>query len=109
MATLLNSRQMASFVARGFLRFDGIVPAQLNADFLDAVEKSEIPQVAAGATLSDAYPENSVLGRIITLGQIAGAIRSLVGADPIFDHHFHLEIHVFGKGCNNLVFIDYLN
>ncbi len=31
---LLNSTQMARFVARGFLRFDAVVPDALNQKFL---------------------------------------------------------------------------
>ena len=43
---LLNSAQMASFVARGFLRFDAAVPADINAQFM--AEAGEVPELAAG-------------------------------------------------------------
>ena len=34
---LLSAEQMASFVARGFLRFDGVVPDEINQQFMDAI------------------------------------------------------------------------
>ena len=38
MAALLSSRQMASFAARGFLRFDKLIPEELNHAFLETAE-----------------------------------------------------------------------
>jgi hypothetical protein len=40
---LLNTTQMAQFVARGFLRFDGVVPAELNQAFLDDIGQASDP------------------------------------------------------------------
>ncbi|MFU8816727.1 MAG: phytanoyl-CoA dioxygenase family protein [Pseudomonadales bacterium] len=104
---LLNSTQMATFVARGFLRFDAAVPDELNREFLAQVDDvpadsvtsirehygrimagSAIPRIAAGTPLPRAYPPNSPLNRILELPIVAGAIRSLVGEQPVFDHHF---------------------
>ena len=104
---LLDSRQMASFVARGFLRFDAAVPDDINRQFLDEagrppeatgeklmkayrrlLAESGIPAVAPGIPLAQAYPSGSAIARLLALPIVAGANRSLVGADPIFDHHF---------------------
>jgi hypothetical protein len=104
---LLNSLQMATFAARGFLRFDAAVPEELNRQFLDLVDHvpasavssirehygrimagSAIPRVPAGVRLEDAYERGSALGRILDMPVIRGAIESLVGANPRFDHHF---------------------
>jgi hypothetical protein len=106
-ARLLNSPQMASFAARGFLRFDAVVPDDLNREFLDLVDHvpasavssirehygrimagSAIPRVPAGVRLDRAYDAASAIGRILGLPVIRGAIESLVGANPRFDHHF---------------------
>nr|QQZ51011.1 hypothetical protein JKL49_07365 [Phenylobacterium glaciei] len=66
---LLDSLAMARFTARGFLRFDGVVPEEINSQFLAEVGEAadpqpgrkvmrafgelllqaEIPEVAAGA------------------------------------------------------------
>lgn len=109
--TLLSSQQMASFVARGFLRFDAAVPHEINEQFLDEVGRppraddeangrnlravyakllsgSGIPTVAAGTALADAYPAESAVARMLDLPIVRGAIESLVGANARFDHHF---------------------
>ncbi|OYU68935.1 MAG: phytanoyl-CoA dioxygenase [Alphaproteobacteria bacterium PA2] len=105
---LLTAEQMASFVARGFLRFDGVVPDEINRQFMDSVgeiapavpgqklrrtygeilARADIPQVAAGTPLASAYPQGSAMERLLGLPLVAGAVRSLVGEAPIFDHHF---------------------
>ena len=102
---LLTSEQMAHFAARGFLRFDGLVPAEINRQFLSdvgAVEDEEtwdsyyqklmteggLPVVPAGVSLAEAYPEESALARLLALPEVAGAMQSLVGRAPVFDHHF---------------------
>jgi hypothetical protein len=103
---LLNSRQVASFVARGFLRFDAAVPAALNEQFLDEVGRppqpgdnvrkvyakllsgSGIPAVPAGIPLADAYPASSAIAQMLELPLVRGVIESLVGREPRFDHHF---------------------
>ncbi len=104
---LLNSHQMASFAARGFLRMDAVVPDDINQQFLadiGHVDESEvgsiaehygrimsssaIPIVSAGTRLSEAYPEDSALGKLITLPRVKGAITSLVGENCVVDHHF---------------------
>jgi hypothetical protein len=104
---LLDSRQMASFVARGFLRFDGVVPDTINRAFLDALGRVDagnvahmrayygrimgsdaIPVVNAGTPLDQAYADGSPLEQLLDLPVVRGAVQSLVGSRPIFDHHF---------------------
>lgn len=103
---LLTSQQMASFVARGFLRFDAAVPEHINQQFLDEVGRppqpgesvrkayakllsgSGIPAVPAGVPLARSYPKDSAIARLLELPVVRGAIDSLVGPNPRFDHHF---------------------
>lgn len=105
---LLNALDMARFVARGFLRFDAAVPEEINAQFLmEAGEPdypqpgrkmlqtygallagAKIPEVSPGVPLAGAYPQGSAIDRLLALPQVRGAIQSLVGPDPTFDHHF---------------------
>ena len=40
-AKLLDSQRMAEFVARGFLKFDAIVPETINADFMASMPSAE--------------------------------------------------------------------
>lgn len=104
----LTTLQMARFAARGFLRFDGVVPESLNAQFLReagevpdtgndmqvgkllaaTMRRSQIPEVNAGTPLAAAYAPGSALAQIFRLPVVRGAIDSLVGPDPTFDHHF---------------------
>jgi hypothetical protein len=99
---------MATFVARGFLRFDAIVPSELNTQFLDEVGRppevgpnedfmaaygklmanTKIPAVPAGTPLEAAYHPGSALGRLLELPKVKSAIKSLVGPGATFDHHF---------------------
>jgi hypothetical protein len=105
---LLSSAQVASFVARGFLRFDAAVPQSINDQFmreagkvselkagekigkafLEVFAKNRIPEVPAGTPLAEAYAPKSALGRLMALPLVRGAIQSLLGAGAIFDHHF---------------------
>jgi len=105
---LLTSAQMATFVARGFLRFDGVVPDAINRQFMaeagdipeaevgtrirkvyaDALAANAIPEVAAGTPLARAYAPGSALAKMLDLPLVRGAIQSLVGEAPVFDHHF---------------------
>ena len=105
---LLSSAQMARFVARGFLRFDAVVPDDINAQFMaeagevaepkpgerlmktygQALAANAIPEVSAGTPLSQTYPEGSAISRLLDLPLVRGALQSLLGDDPVFDHHF---------------------
>src|SRR5436190_158401 len=106
---LANSAlDMARFVARGFLRFDGVVPPEINEQFLaeageadypqpgqkmmrtygELLARAQIPEVAPGTPLSAAYPQGNAVERPLSLPIVRGAIKSLVGPDPVFDHHF---------------------
>lgn len=93
---LLSTAQVATFVARGFLALPAVVPEELNEA---AVE--ELGQIMAtwgspdrpfapssGESLSAIYPEPSAVGAILRHPPVAGALRSLLGPEPVFDHDF---------------------
>ncbi|MEU9064595.1 phytanoyl-CoA dioxygenase family protein [Streptomyces sp. NPDC048430] len=82
--TLLSSVQMAQFVARGSLRLDAVVPAELNAEAMATVTLG--PHVPYGTPLSKAYPDDSLARKLLDVPEVAGALRSLVGPDPTVDH-----------------------
>ena len=109
----LTTREMARFVADGFLRFDALVPDDINArvvDELRALAAIKLRQAAGGGVaenaegveyghslvpLSECYPEPSTIGEMLRLPQVHGIIASLVGADPVFDHDF---VHLLPAG-----------
>ncbi|HEY2177768.1 MAG TPA: phytanoyl-CoA dioxygenase family protein [Caulobacteraceae bacterium] len=106
MSDLLTSAQVARFVARGFLRFDAVVPEEINAAFMDeaggaapggwanrkaffaALAANRIPEVRAGTPLDEAYAPGSAVARLLALPLVSGVIESLLGDGPVFDHHF---------------------
>ena len=86
-AHLLTTRDMARFVAKGFLRFDALVPAELNERFLADVARDGPPAGnPPGTPLSKCYPGTAVR-EILDLPRVQGIIESLVGPEPFFDHH----------------------
>ena len=87
---LLNSQQMAEFVARGFLRFDGLVPDEINEAAMRDIDNNAIIGAPAGTPISQCY-EGTSIRRLLDMPEIQGIIHSLVGADPLFDHD---AIHV---------------
>ena len=82
---LLNTKQMAQFVAAGFLRFDELVPDEINRAACAEMETG-VPRGRAGAPLSELWID-AAIGRVVRLPQIQGIIHSLVGPDPLYDHH----------------------
>ncbi len=84
---LLTTNQMASFAARGFLRFDNLVPVAINQKVMDLFTSKQVERPVAGKPLSETYPPDSPLAELMQLPAIQGIVQSLVGPDPIFDHH----------------------
>jgi hypothetical protein len=87
---LLNSPQMAEFVSRGFLRFEGVVPAEVNER---AIEEMRSRGDALGRRYEPGVPLRECFGEFPGVREafgvpvVAGAIESLVGPDPVYDHH----------------------
>ena len=99
----LTTQEMARFVAEGYLRFDALVPEDVNQRVIAELEalasvklRQAIGRAALGEVehpesltpLSRCYPEPSVIGEYLRLPQIHGIVTSLVGKDPLFDHDF---------------------
>ncbi|UCH25701.1 MAG: phytanoyl-CoA dioxygenase family protein [Trueperaceae bacterium] len=82
---LLDSQQMARFVARGFLRFDELVPQELNRMVMAEIDAGTIEGAPAGTPLSQCY-QGSAIRKVLDLPEIQGIVHSLVGPDPLFDH-----------------------
>ena len=94
---LLTTLEMARFVARGFLRFDALVPEALNERFMAEVQEGPPPFAPAGTPLSECYA-GTAMAEILRLPRLAGIIESLVGPNPRFDHqgiHFNPPAKVF--------------
>ncbi|MBT5874091.1 MAG: phytanoyl-CoA dioxygenase [Candidatus Latescibacteria bacterium] len=84
---LLTTKQMASFVANGYLRFDELVPQDLNEAAIEEISNRKIPREEAGTSSEEIWPDPSAVGRVFRLPEIQGIIQSLVGPNPLYDHH----------------------
>lgn len=99
---LLSSKQMAAFVAHGFLRFDEIVPPDMAAAALDelasgagpAAWRADDPHASdAGRPLGTLWTRSPAIGPVLRLPRVAGLIHSLLGPGALYDHHY---AHVIG-------------
>ena len=94
---LLTTSQMAEFAAKGCLRFDGLIDSDLNQEFLDLFAEDigsddryankVIPNCKPGTYVSRAFPQDHPLSKILAQPVVAGTLKSLMGTNPIFDHH----------------------
>ena len=94
---LLTTSQVAEFVAKGCLRFDGLIGSDLNQEFLDLFAEDigsddryvnrVIPNCKPGTYVSQAFPQDHPLSKILAQPVVAGTLKSLIGTNPIFDHH----------------------
>jgi len=100
---LLTSAEVARFVAEGYLRFDALVPGDINARALEEMRElmpvkvkqatgqpveTDCQRPESGARLSVCYPPPSGLGAYLRLPRVQGIIASLLGEDPLYDHDF---------------------
>jgi hypothetical protein len=89
---LLTSVQMADFVADGLLRFDDLVPDTINREAMRETDEQRIRlgYEQQGQPLENLWRDSPGFGAMFRLPQVQGIIRSLLGPDPLYDHHaFH--------------------
>ena len=94
---LLTTSQVAEFAAKGCLRFDELIGSDLNQEFLDLFAEDigsddryvnrVIPNCKPGTYVSQAFPQDHPLSKILAQPVVAGTLKSLMGTNPIFDHH----------------------
>ncbi len=87
---LLSTEQVAEFVARGFLVFEALVPEEVNGVAASEVadERSGLRRrYPQGSPLKQCFSDYPGLSRMIGLPAVRGIVESLVGPDPIYDHH----------------------
>ncbi len=86
---LLDSKRMASFVADGFLRFDALVPDEVNRAVLAGIADGSVSGGGGyqGTPLTGVWDRAHPIGRLLDLPRMRGIIASLVGPEPRYDHH----------------------
>jgi hypothetical protein len=104
-SALFNSEQIAEFITRGFLRFDAIVPEEINTIALAELKSPAVERVVspfdsephrAGTRLSTHFATTPGIRAFLELAPVQGIIESLVGPDPLYDHH---AVHVRRPGA----------
>lgn len=109
----LTTAEMATFVAEGCLRFDGLVPDAINGPAIEAMrelvqvkmplavgiepDSDPLDRPDTGTPLAQCYPEPSAIGAFLRWPAVRGIIRSLVGDDPLYDHDF---VHLLPAGSS---------
>jgi hypothetical protein len=92
---LLNSKQMARFAAEGFLRFDELVPREINDAAMKEYAEKPWPHGGGyrGEPLSNKWVDSPGIGAMLAMPEVRGIIQSLVGPAPFYDHH---QVHTVG-------------
>lgn len=101
---LLSSPEVARFVSEGLLAFDGVVPPEVNeraAEEMKSRADTLGRRYQPGIPLRECFGEFPAVGEVFRLPVVAGAIESLVGPDPIYDHHA-IHRRVPGEGAQRL-------
>jgi hypothetical protein len=98
-APLLTSKQIAAFVADGYLRFDALAPPAVSAAVLAELNAGGPPSSfgAPAASPARGWPGHPLEGRfrdwpalasLVELPAVAGIIQSLLGPGAVYDHHY---------------------
>ena len=104
----LTTAEMAGFVADGYLRFDALIPDEINQHIIEEFRLLEMnkinlivgqPADAGGAPLaasltplSQCYPAPSLLGAMLNLPEVLGIIESLEELDDVQQVYSGLSI-----------------
>ena len=83
---LISAKDMARFVASGYLRFEDMVPADL-CEACRAEMEHNMGYLDVGTPFEETWPKGTALGEAFRLPKVQGLIESLVGPDPLYDHH----------------------
>lgn len=94
---LLGTEEMARFVSRGFLVFDGLIPEDLNGPAAREIREEEglRQRSAYGARLRDCFVGFPGVRAVLEWPPVLGIIESMVGPEPVYDHH---AVHVRRPG-----------
>lgn len=79
---LLTARQMAQFAVDGFLLFDGLIPKELN----DRVYADQVAGIGY-------WDKSEAIREVFEVPEVKGALTSLVGASPVYDHSALHVVH----------------
>ena len=84
MEHLISSKDMAQFVASGYLKCEDMVPEKLSKACREEMEHHG-GYLDVGTLFEDTWPKDTALGEAFRLPKVKGLIHSLVGPDPLYD------------------------
>ena len=87
---LLTTEQMANFVADGYLRFDELIPQELNEVAHQEMESGVVVRGRGGTVLDEVWDDDSAVGKVFRLPAVQGIIHSLVGENPLYLSLIHI-------------------
>ncbi len=102
---LLGATEMAQFACDGFIQLEGVVPHHVNdrvllemERFSNARQPSDSAALGRPRLVSDTFRENAdrfhywddspTIRGVFRIPEVAGTIRSLMGANPVYNHSF---------------------
>lgn len=89
MSHRLTTKELARFVARGFLRYDALLSGDACRRLVDDVDSGRGESGCHyGMRLSEAWPHAKAIRDIFADSRMQGVITSLLGDDPLYDHHY---------------------
>lgn len=83
---LLTAKQMAQFVTNGYIVLENVVPSALN-------EAVHADLRAQRGQSGDFWANNENIRKVFAVPQVKGALDSLVGSQPVYDHS---AVHTVG-------------
>jgi hypothetical protein len=97
--SLLSTKQVAAFVADGYLRFDALVPEAISEAVLSELAAGGPPssfgaaaqspaQAWAGRPLAGLFRDWRALASLVELPAVSAIIQSLLGGGARYDHHY---------------------
>ena len=101
---LLSSPQVARFVSTGLLSFEGVIPPEVNEQAIEEMTARADTlgrRYEPGVPLRDCFSEFPAIREVFRHPVVAGAIDSLVGPEPIYDHHA-IHRRLPGDGAQHL-------
>ena len=85
---LLTTKQMAEFVANGYLILNEIVPKDLCTDCLAEIESGMHSAYLEVCQPFDNVWPDCAIGKAFRVPKVRGMIHSLLGPNPRYDHHW---------------------
>jgi hypothetical protein len=83
---LMTSVEMAHFVSHGSFTLEAVVPDDLNRRAQEVLDRG-VQGRPYGTPVDAVFPAGSFVRQLLDLPAVAGAVQSLVGPNPVIDHH----------------------